>query len=242
MGNILTVSPAKPKRNRKFSDEQLVDIHSQGLSNLNLAKQLGASPQSVGTRLKKLGLKANGKPGGVPRYEKVGSKDFRCKSCRLVKPLRQRNGTICCICHHKRYLSTRSGVLRFKYTRKRAFARRKGIPFSLTFEYFKGLYEQQAGRDGYTGEQMTFDYGRGLSRTTVSLDRIDNNGGYTPGNVKFCRLATNSKKGNRPVGRLIEQLEFNFSGGVTDAGEPQLPLATSFGPFRRFNLAHLGTL
>ena len=221
MTNVLAVSPTKPIRNSKFSDGQLVDLHSQGLSSLNLAEHLGVSPQAVCARLKKLGLKANGKPGGGPRYEKVGSKDFRCKSCRLVKPLRQRNGTICCICHHERYLSTRSGALRFRYTRKKAYAQRKGIPFCLTFEYFKGLYEQQAGRDGYTGEQMTFDYGHGLSRTTVSLDRIDNDGGYTPGNVKFCCQGTNSKKNNKPVERFIEQLEFNFSSELSDASQPQ---------------------
>jgi hypothetical protein len=171
--------------------------------------------------MKKLGLNANGKPGAPPKYEKVGSEDFRCKSCKLVRPLRQRNGTICINCHHKRYLSTTCGALRFKYTRKKAFARRKGIPFSLTFEYFKGLYEQQAGRDGYTGEQMTFDYGHGLKRTTVSLDRIDNDGGYTPGNVKFCCQGTNGKKNNKPVERFIEQLELNFPSELNDANQPQ---------------------
>jgi hypothetical protein len=110
------------------------------------------------------------------------------------------------------------GALHFRFTMKRSVARRKGIPFNLTFEYFKRLYEEQDGKDGYTGEQMSFSFGHGLSRATVSLDRIDNNGGYTNGNVKFCRLATNSKKGNRPVGRLIEQLKFDFSSEAMPAG------------------------
>jgi hypothetical protein len=104
---------------------------------------------------------------------------------------------------------------------KKSVARRRGIPFTLTFENFEGLYEQQAGRDGYTGEQMTFDYFRGLSRTAASLDRIDNNGGYTPGNVKFCCQGTNSKKCNKPVERFIEQLELNFPSELSDASQPQ---------------------
>jgi hypothetical protein len=101
---------------------------------------------------------------------------------------------------------------------KKSVARRRGIPFNLTFEYFKELYEEQDGKDGYTGEQMILDFGQGLSRATATLDRIDNDGGYTPDNVKFCRLATNSKKGNRPVGRLIEQLKFDFSSEAMPAG------------------------
>jgi ribosomal protein L37AE/L43A len=195
-----------------------VDLHSQRLSSLNLAKHLGVSPQAVRARLKKLGLKANGKQA---KYEKVGSKDFRCSSCGRVKPLRQRHGTICWNCHRKRYISTTKGALRSRYTNKKSVARRKGITFTLSFECFKGLCEQQDGKDGYTGEQLCFDYGKGRSAATASLDRIDNDGGYTEGNVVFCRLATNSKKGKWPVSRLIEQLEFNFSSQVSDASQPE---------------------
>lgn len=218
MTNVLAV---RPTRNSKFSDEQLMDLHSQGLSIRKLAKRLGVSHGPVCRRIKKLGLKANGKSGGVPRYEKTGSEDFRCSSCGRVKPLRQRHGTICKHCSHRRWVSTREGALRFRYSLKKSFARRRGIPFSLTFDEFKRLYEQQAGKDGYTGEQMTFDYGRGLDRTTVSLDRIDNNGGYTPGNIKFCCHGTNSKKNNKPVERFIEQLELNFPSELSDASQPQ---------------------
>ena len=221
MMNVLAVSPTKPIRNSKFSDEQLMDLHSQGLSIRKVAKRLGVSDWPVRERMKELGLKANGKPGGVPRYEKVGSEDFRCSSCGRVKPLRQRHGTICCGCHHARWVGTREGALRFRFNMKKSCARRRGIPFTLTFEDFKGLYEQQAGRDGYTGEQMSFDFGQGRSRKTASLDRIDNNGGYTPGNVMFCRLATNGKKQDLPVHQFVEQLKFDFPSQVSDASQPE---------------------
>ena len=68
---------------------------------------------------------------------------------------------------------------------------------------------------------MAFDFGHGLSRATVTLDRIDNDGGYTRDNVVFCCLSTNAKKGNRPVGRLVEQLKFNFPSEVSDADQPE---------------------
>jgi hypothetical protein len=93
---------------------------------------------------------------------------------------------------------------------KKSKAKRKGIPFSITYEEFKRKFEEQDGKDGYTSEQMCFDYGQGRSAATGSVDRRDNDGGYTPDNIVFCRLEINSKKGNRPVGRLTEQLKLDF--------------------------------
>jgi hypothetical protein len=57
---------------------------------------------------------------------------------------------------------------------------------------------------------MSFDFGQGTSGATVSLDRIDNDKGYMNGNVKFCRLATNSKKKGKPVEQFLMQLSLNF--------------------------------
>jgi hypothetical protein len=215
--NTSTVSPSKPCTRRKFTDERLVELHSRSLSIPKLAMMLGVSREPVRRRMKKLGLKPNCKRGGVPRYEKVGTEEFRCSSCRLVKPLRQRQGTICCDCHHKRYVSTREGALRFRYSMKKSKAKRKGITFSITYEEFKRKFEEQDGKDFYTSEQMCFDYGQGRSAATGSVDRRDNDGGYTPDNIVFCRLEINSKKGNRPVGRLTEQLalEFPDRGGIS---------------------------
>jgi len=221
MANVLAVNPTKPKRNRKFSDERLVELHSQSMSARKLAKHLGVSRASVCSRMKKLGLKAKCKRGGVPRYKKVGSERFQCLSCTRVKPLRQRRGTICVNCRHERYVSTREGALRFRYDVKKADAKRKGIPFNLSYQDFKRQFEEQGGKDGYTGEQMSFDFGQGLSGATMTLDRIDNDGGYTRENVMFCRLSTNAKKGNRPVSRLIAQLQFNFSSEANDASQPE---------------------
>ena len=212
-----TITPTKPCTRRKFTDEQLVELHSQGLSIPKMAKQLGVSQRPVCSRMKKLGLKANFKRGGNAKYLKVGTDKFRCIGCKRTKPLRQRNGTKCWRCKYEKSVSTWEGALRRRYTMKKCRARMKGIPFTLTFEDFKGLYEQQAGIDAYTGQQMDFDFGQGRSGATVSLDRVDNNKGYVPGNVLFARLDTNSKKNNRPVDEFMEQLalEFPEAGGVS---------------------------
>jgi len=211
MASILTISPTKAPGNRKFSDERLIELHSQGLSIPKMARQLGVSEQPVRDRMKKLGLKANWKRGGVTKYEKVGSEEFRCSCCKKVKPLRQRNGTVCHKCTYEKCVSTKEGALRYRYSMKKSVARRKGIPFNLTLEDFERLYDQQAGKDGYTGQQMAFDFGQGRSGATGSLDRIDNKKGYTPENVVFCRFATNAKKRDKPAGQFIEQLKLDFS-------------------------------
>jgi len=107
-------------------------------------------------------------------------------------------------------VSTIEGALRFRFIQKKGRARRKGVQFSLSFECFKQLWEEQAGKDGYTGQQMAFEFGQGRSGATVSLDRIDNEKGYTPDNVKFCSLAINGKKGDQPVDQFVRQLTLNF--------------------------------
>jgi hypothetical protein len=107
-------------------------------------------------------------------------------------------------------VNTVDGALRYRFSMKKSVAGRNHIPFTLTFDDFKKQYERQEGRDGYTGEQMCFDFGQGRSGATITMDRVDNNRGYIPGNVVFCRLDTNSKKGSKPVQRFAEQLKLDF--------------------------------
>jgi hypothetical protein len=152
---------------------------------------------------------------------KVGSKQFNCWSCERDKPLSERYGTICYQCRHLRRVCTKEGALRYRYNKKKSYAKQSGIPFTLTYEYFKGLFEQQDGKDGYTGEQLCFDFGHGRSGATASLDRIDNDGGYTPDNVVFCSLAINGKKSDKPVDQFIAQLKLDFSIEVSDGSEPE---------------------
>jgi hypothetical protein len=107
-------------------------------------------------------------------------------------------------------VSTCEGALRRRFTTKRCHARRRAVPFTLTFEEYKSLYDKQAGKDGYTGQQMVFKFGQGRSAATGSLDRIENEKGYTPGNVVFCRLDTNGKKSDKPKEQFVKQLNLDF--------------------------------
>jgi hypothetical protein len=220
MIDILKDNPTKPKRSSKLSTGHPVEIHSHGNSTNKQAKQLVVAQRRMCKRVKKVGVKTN-KGGAAAKYEKVGSKDFRCSVCKRVKPLSKRSGRKCHKCVNELAVSTAEGALRFRFTMKKSVARRKGIEFNLTFEYFKRLFEQQDGEDGYTGKQMSFSFGHGRSRATGSLDRIDNEEGYVPGNVVLCRLDTNSMKGAKPIGEFRMQMELDFTSGVTEVSQPR---------------------
>lgn len=168
-------------------------------------------PKSAGQhRQKKRDQKAKCKRRRTTKYEKVGKDRFRCQSCERVKPLTTRVGCYCSNCKIKKYISTIPGALRFRYINKKSVAKRNGIPFTISFEAYKEQFEKQQGKDGYTGKQMFLDFGHGRSALTITLDRIDNNKGYVEGNIKFCCLNINAKKGKRPVEMLYAQLELNF--------------------------------
>src|ERR1019366_9496141 len=98
---------------RKLPYEEIQRLREQGLSTPKLAKQLGVSQRPVCTSTKKLDLVAEGKPGPLPRYEKVGSKHFRCASCKRVELLQQRAGRICHKCRNKLRVSTLEGALHY---------------------------------------------------------------------------------------------------------------------------------
>jgi len=51
----------QPFKSRKFTDEQLIELHSQGLTMRQMADKLGVTGPGVGKRMARLGLKPNGK-------------------------------------------------------------------------------------------------------------------------------------------------------------------------------------
>ena len=57
---------------------------------------------------------------------------------------------------------------------------------------------------------MVFDFGVGRSKHTVSLDRIDNDQGYTPNNCVFCSLSVDGGKKGQPSFQFMKQMSFNF--------------------------------
>lgn len=69
------------------------------------------------------------------------------------------------------------------YTRQRANARRREIPFDITFEEWKKVWE-----DSGKWEQ------RGTARGCFCMSRINDEGGYSLGNVEIKSVTANIKE------------------------------------------------
>lgn len=77
-----------------------------------------------------------------------------------------------------------------KYRNKATDAKSRGLDFKLTLLDFRRLMQRQ--RCDYTGRQMTFrtDTVSKQLDTDLTVERIDNNEGYVPGNcIAVCKAA-----------------------------------------------------
>jgi len=91
------------------------------------------------------------------------------------------------------------------YSDYRSRSRRRGIPFSLTFEQFTALAEQECHYcpDSHTNTATTT---AGACWRYNGLDRKDNDKGYEPGNVVPCCWPCNLLKGEMPYDQFMRQI------------------------------------
>ena len=87
---------------------------------------------------------------------------------------------------------------RFKYRVKTAKYRalKNNIPFDLTEEFVKDLWDKQEGKCYYSGILMTVET---TGRHSISLDRVIPEKGYTQDNVVLCSWVVNTMKNNLTV-------------------------------------------
>lgn len=96
----------------------------------------------------------------------------------------------------QKYRGTLEGCLREKLGQAKNRASRRGEYFDLTLEQLMLIWNEQAGRCALTDIEMTWGPG-GRRSTSISLDRIDSNGFYTKGNVRFlCDIVNRMKLDN----------------------------------------------
>lgn len=117
-----------------------------------------------------------------------------------------------------RYNSTLSGYLKNLFTAARrrckhsAYRKRKKIHFNLAIDDFYHVFWNQVETLGgiycaYTGKAMTHVRGKGIVKTNISLDRINNEIGYTKENIIFCTAAFNDLKGQVTIEACQKILE-----------------------------------
>lgn len=83
-------------------------------------------------------------------------------------------------------------MLRYRFISARGRAKHKNIEFSITLEDLQQQLEVQRGKCFYTGKEMRI--ARNERNTTVSIDRMNNDLGYTKTNIVLCCSIINNMK------------------------------------------------
>ena len=79
--------------------------------------------------------------------------------------------------------------------KRRHFFKLKRESKMVTFARFKAIYEAQGGRCVESGAPFVF----ASKDLFPSPDRIDNNGGYEDGNVRFVAWRVNNRRGAKTI-------------------------------------------
>ena len=112
--------------------------------------------------------------------------DARCSKCRT----RQSNDT------KKKFSEEKAltHILQMRFLCAKERAKKKNLPFDLTKEYLKELWNKQNGKCAVSGIEMTYSLCEGRTPTNVSIDQINPNNGYTKGNIQLVCMAVNQIK------------------------------------------------
>ena len=98
-------------------------------------------------------------------------------------------------------------VLQMRYLAARDRSKRKSLPFNITKEYLKELWDKQNGKCAICGIPMTFEQCNGRTPTNVSIDQINHNNGYVIGNVQLVCMAVNQMKSDLEIDTLYKFCE-----------------------------------
>lgn len=79
----------------------------------------------------------------------------------------------------------------------------RGLKFDLTLEYLWDIFLKQNKSCKFSGERLYFSSVDIPTETTASVDRIDNNKGYIPGNVQFVHKEINIMRGSLTIEQFL---------------------------------------
>lgn len=134
----------------------------------------------------------NVRSGPVAEREgRAGQPYGKCKACKRKAKVSETDGNLA---YALRALLWKSGTRVFKTHS------RDGLKPEDLFE----IYAKQSGRCALTGFELTYLRGKGRVQTNVSLDRLDNELGYTKENVQLTCLKANEMKGDGDEETLLK--------------------------------------
>ncbi len=196
--------------------EQLKCLHSKDLTDREIGKIMCKHHQTIRRHLVKIGLQP--KREGRKSIEMVGNDQAKCSKCFKIQSLGvfrvQRSGskypyrlTYCDTCRtDQKNKSHRQRIdLYLNNVRARIALRssKLGISCNLSNERLIELFTQQNGLCFYTGMPMHWK-NKGLSRSSVSVDKIIPEIGYMNENVVLCTQRANSIKADMTLAEMKE--------------------------------------
>lgn len=192
-------------------------LHSEGMTNRAIAKELDVPHWRIGKVIPKLGLKPNGRARGVREVDGDYSKCSVCGEWKLTETFpKNRQGTdkmgYLTYCRQCRTVQSKDLLNsdikanfkeRWRRCRDRALA--KGYEFDLTPEHLNLLWDIQKGKCFYTDTPITYQMGEGRAEDSgLSIDRVDVTKGYTVGNVVLTTNRINRIKSDLTLEELAE--------------------------------------
>jgi len=156
------------------------------------------------------------------------SNQKKCSLCAETKPIkafyRRTDNTVEPICRRCRTSEERRNgnaspraFLRVIVNKARYGAKKRNLSFTIDIDDVMRIYERQKGLCALSGIRMTYNRdGKGRKDMNVSLDRIEQDGGYTtkPPNVQLVCLRVNIMKHTLPeyeffwwVKNIIDNIE-----------------------------------
>lgn len=129
----------------------------------------------------------------------------RCKNLRY----KARRSHYCCTCISRKL--TRRDPVKKAYWNMRGTARRRGIEFTISLDYFRAFCLQY----DYTGR-------RGRKATSATIDRVDSKLGYVEGNIQLLSLSENVRKARAEEVRNRKQMyvDAKIAGHTIPSEEP----------------------
>ena len=189
--------------------EEVARLHADGLSNRKIAETLKVSKGTVNTAIKRLGL--------TPRRNRpiVVDGKVRCTHCqeeifetqfsvnRKGQKYEYRLGT-CNRCRNKQmYQRVTDSLEKYLHSRWMEIRRScalKQIPFTLTEEQLRSIYDRQHGACFYTDRELKWRHVSLNDR--LSVDKIIPSVGYVYGNVVLCTARVNSIKNDMSLDEM----------------------------------------
>ncbi len=198
-------------------EQQILDLHQQGLLNKDIEQKLDISPGSAYYYLtKKNGKHANGRKASLKRI----GENAECSKCFKTLPLtefcyskRAKYPYSYAYCRNCRKIQLKTNInksiahyLQHRHRTLKAYCLRKHVSYDLTKEYLVNLYTLQKGKCFYTDLELVWEQGLGCTRNTLSFDKLIPEKGYTKGNIVLCTFKANTIKSDLTMEEIKQWL------------------------------------